>query len=785
MRALNRKLARDLIAQRGQALSIAAVLAAGVAMYAAYFSTFDSLRDAAARFYADCRFADVFVTTRRAPLAVRDELARIDGVADVEARIVVDVTLDVPGFADPISGRIVSLVLPRRRPLNDVNLRRGRDPEPGRTDEVLVNEAFANAHGLRPGDQIAAIINGRRRPLDIAGIVLSPEYVYSLRGADIMPDPERFGILWMERRGLAAAFDMEGGFNDAVLALAPGASLPAVIAGVERALARYGTIAVTPRARQLSNFFLENEFMQLRTAGLLMPAVFLGVAIFLLNVSLMRMTAMQREQIAALRAIGYSRGEIGRHYAAWCLAVAGAGGGVGLAAGSWIGAGMVSMYRDFFHFPVLEYRLSLEDGLAAMALGLGAGLAGAAFAVRRATSLAPAEAMRPAPPERIRATAVEHLLLPAWRSPAARMVLRNVARHPLRSGLAMVGVATAVSVLIIGLFLVDAIENVIRIEFESARRYDLAASFVEPRSGAARFELQSLPGVTAVEVMRATPVRLRHGHRSRETALLGLDAEPVLSRVLGAGQQPVAMPGDGVLLVVSLAEALEARPGDVLQVDLLEHGRDQREVRVAGIVTEIFGASAYMDRVSLARLLHEAGSVSTAFLRVTDEATVNAQLKQMPSIAGVSIKRAAVDNFHQTLAGQMYILVTVNVIFAMIIAFGVVYNAARILLSERSRDLASLRVLGFTRQEVRRILLGEIAIISLVGIPAGVGLGQAGATWLMTALATELFRFPMVITPRTRLFAMAIVALAAIGSSLVVGRRIDRLDLVAVLKTRE
>jgi putative ABC transport system permease protein len=787
MRALTRKLLRDLVWMRSQAVAIALVLAAGVAMFVAYFSTFGSLQWTLDSYYAQSRFADVFAAVKRAPLSLVPELAAIDGVAQVEVRVVVDVALDVPGMTEPAAGRLVALTLPRDRPLNDVYLRRGRDPEPGRSDEVLVSEAFATAHGLVPGDRVGAVINGRRRDLVIVGIALSPEYIYSIRAGDLLPDPARFGIFWMERRSLAAAFDMEGGFNEVSAALAPTASEESVAAALDQRLAPYGALGTIPRRLQLSNWFLANELMQLRTAGVLVPTIFLLVASFLLHVALTRLVAVQREQIAALKAMGYSNRSLALHYMQWSLCISVAGALIGIAAGAWLGWGMTGLYHDFFRFPALRYRL--EPGYAVMALAIGAtvGALGAIDAVRRVVGLAPAEAMRPAAPERFRQTWIERIGVRRRVGPAARMILRNTARQPVRTAMSVIGVAMAVAILIVGLFFLDAIDILLRIQFEMVQRQDVTVMFTEPVSSRAIFELERLPGVLAVEPLRAVPVEIRRGHRSRRTAITGLPREPRLNRVVNDRLEPVALALDGLVMSKALAEALDVRPGDVVELAVLEGERPVRPMVVSAIINEYMGASVYMERGALSRLVREAGSLSGAFLRVdrSREAALHAELKATPRVAGVTLKRAAIESFKKSIAQSMSILVFFNVLFACIISFGVVYNAARIVLSERSRDLASLRVLGFTRAEVSAILLGELAVIVALAIPVGLVLGQGLGAGIIKLSESELYRFPLIVTPRTRAFAVATVLVAAALSSLAVRRRVDRLDLVAVLKTRE
>jgi len=787
VRALHRKLFRDLLAMRSQAIAIALVLSAGVAMYVAYYSTFDTLQGTRAIYYADYRFADVFANAKRAPMSLASRFKEINGVADADARVVVDVTVDLPGVVEPITGRLISMDFPRNRPLNDVFLRSGREPEPGKPDEVLLSEAFAEKRGMGPGDMIGAIINGHRRDLRVVGVALSPEYVYSIRPGDLLPDAKRLAIIWMERRALGAAFNMEGGFNDVAVQLSPGADDSAVIAALDQLLTPYGSFGAVERRLQISNWFLSNELKQLQTAGIIIPAIFLGVAAFLLNVSLNRIVAVQREQIAALKAVGYSNGELGRHYMGWSLIISLAGAALGVGLGKWLGVGMVGIYNTFFKFPALVHHVSPVFVVRAFLIGAGAGVIGALAAVRHVVSLAPAEAMRPPAPERFRQTLVERLGLKRRLAPAVRMILRNTASQPIRTALAVFGMSLAVAILIVGLFFIDAIEGLLHTQFEVMQRQDVTLTFVEPASAAATHEVTRLPGVLSIETSRNVPVDIRHGHRSRRSVITGLVPDPKLNRVLDRGLDPVPLAVDGLVMSATLGEVLDVHEGDTVEVRVLEGARPTRQIRVQRLVNDFMGANAYMTQEALHRLMREAGSVSGAFLRVdaAEEAGLFARLKRTPMVAGVLLKRAAVQSFRETIATNMTTMVMFNVMFAALIAYGVVYNASRVILSERSRDLASLRVLGFTRREVSAILLGELAVIVFCAVPVGIVLGQALGALVVWATDSELFRFPLVITGRTRLFAVVVVLVSATISGLIVRRRVDQLNLVAVLKVRE
>jgi putative ABC transport system permease protein len=785
--ALDRKLLRDLWRLRGQAIAISAVMAAGVAMLLAYISTFESLQLTQRTYYGRYRFADVFASLKRAPLSLRSRIEEIPGVSLVETRVVADVTLDIAGMDEPAIGRLVSVPAPRRAILNDLFLRRGRFLDPGRPDEVLVNEGFALAHSLVPGSTLNAIINGRRRTLRVVGIALSPEYVYTIRPGEIIPDDERFGVLWMERQALGAAFNMEGGFNDLAVALMPGANEHAVIAAIDRVLRPYGGFGAIPQRLQVSNWALTNELTQLRGFGLMVPVIFLGISAFLLNVVLTRIVSVQREQIAALKALGYSNAQLGMHYVKWSLGVGVAGAGVGVVGGAWMGSGMTGMYNDFFRFPVLLYRLSPAVVVAATVVTLGAAVLGALGAVRRAVRLPPAEAMRPEPPARHRASVLERAGLGALLAPAARMVVRNIERQPVRAITSVVGIALASSMLVLGLFFVDAMDEMMRVQFDVIQRQDVTVTFVEPRSSAALFELQRLPGVMSVEPVRNLPVRLRAGHRSRQIAISGLVAAPRLQRVVTTSGDAVDLPPGGAVLSRTLAEILEVDVGSALWIEVLEGRRPVKQVPIVGLVDEYLGLSAYMAIDALHDLAMEAGVLSGGFLLVDsrEEQALYQRLKLIPAVAGVALKQAAVASFNETLGETMGVMIFFNVLFAGTIAFGVVYNAARVSLSERSRELASLRVLGFTRGEISAILLGELAVVTVVAIPLGLATGYLLAAMIVSAFETEMYRFPIVVGPRTYAFAAVVTVTAAAISGLIVRRQLDRLNLVEVLKTRE
>jgi putative ABC transport system permease protein len=785
--ALNRKLLRDLLAMKGQALAIALVVASGVAMYVMYLSNFESLRRTQAAYYERERFADVFASLKRAPLRLRDEISAIPGVKAVETRVAATVMLDVPGLDEPATAELLSVPADHRPLVNDLFLRRGRWVDPNRPDEVIASEAFVLAHRFELGDSVRAIINGRARRLTIIGIALSPEYVYGIRPGELVPDDRRFGVFWMERRALASAYNMEGGFNSVALALSPGASADEVVSRLDRLLEPYGGFGAIPRALQLSHWTLENELSQLQQFGYLLPLIFLGVAAFILNVAMTRALAVQRPQIAALKALGYSNASLAWHYIKWALLIAALGIVLGMVVGAWLGRGMIELYNQYFRFPVLLYELGFDVVAGASALTLGSAALGAMTAVTRAVRIPPAEAMRPEPPASYRQSVIETPFVARQLGTAGRMVLRNLTRHPFRAVASIVGIAFAAAILVVGFVFLHAMDALITLQFSVAERQDVTVNFVEPRSADALHALEHLPGVMAVEPQRIVAARIRAQHRHRNIAVTGVLPQPKLRRVVNRHGKPVTIPPVGLVLSRKLGEVLDVVPGDAVFLDVLEGTRPSIRLLVAGLVDDTLGVSAYMNLDALHRLMHESDVLSGGALMVDPaaEPVLNQRLKRLPAIAGTAFRSAVVRNFRNTMAANMNIMIGSTVLFAGIIAFGVVYNSARVSLSERSRELASLRVLGFTRTEISLILLGELALLTLLALPVGAAVGYGLAQAIAESLDSEVYRFPLIVSRPAIAWAFLTVMAASLMSGLVVRRRLDRLDLVAVLKIRE
>jgi putative ABC transport system permease protein len=787
VKVLTRKLLRDLLQMRGQVLAIGVVIAGGMATLIMALSSLDSLYLTRESFYRDYRFAHVFASLTRAPESLREIIEAIPGVQQVETRVVAAANLDIPDFPEPATGLITSLPDGRNTDLNRLFLRSGRLPLAGSGLEIVVSEAFADAHGFQPGARLRAVINGLDHNLEIVGIGLSPEHIYQIKPGDLFPDFEGYGVLWMNRSPLAAALDTEGAFNNLTLTLSRDARAPEVIDRLDALLAPYGGTGAMARADQLSHRYLELELEQLQSMAVIFPTIFLAVAVFLLNVVLSRLISTQRGQIAVLKAFGYSHFQVGLHYLELMLLIVTLGLIMGLALGTWLGKLIAELYRTFFHFPYLDYYLGAGVIATGVLVTLAAGLLGTFSAVWRAVRLPPAEAMRPEPPPSFRPSLIERLGLQPMFSQSARMVLRNIERRPVKSLLSVAGIAMACGILMVGRFQQGAVDFLIMVQYGLAQRDDLTVTFTEPTSRRVIHELMALPGVHRVEPFRSAAVTLHRGTASYRTAIQGLEPDGDLRRVLDENLRVIELPPSGLVLSDFLADYLSARPGDLVSVEFLEGRRETRDIMVTAIIREFTGATAYMEMAALNRVLREGAAVSGALLAVEAQFREQAvaALKEAPRVAGITDRRTAVQSFYDSMADIVLTFAFFSTLLAGSIAFGVVYNNARIALTERSRELASLRVIGYTRGEIRAILLGELILLTLAAIPVGFLFGFGLIAYIVFSVESDLYRIPLVVESGVYAFAAGVVMVATLLSGLVVARHLSRLDLVAVLKTGE
>ena len=787
MTPLHSKLLRDLNSLKGQVLTIALVVACGIASYVTMRSTWTSLNESKDTYFERYRFADLFVSLKRAPESLVPRIQAIPGVSRVYSRIVTVATVPMPGLPEVARAYLLSLPHGQEPTLNGLYLRSGRLPRQGTDTEAVVVESFAKAHGLLPGDSISVVINGKLRDVRIVGIGLSPEYVFLGGMGDFIPDDKQIAALWIPREVLAPAFEMDGAFNSVALALQPGADEKAVMRQLDLLLEPYGGLGTIPRDKQISNFLLNGELAQLEQMATIVPAIFLAVAAFLLNIVLSRLILLQRQQIATLKALGYTTLQVTIHYLQLAMVVVVLGSLLGLSFGAWMGEGLTALYADYFRFPTLVFRITAKVAIVGIGVSFLAAGAGAIFSVLQVTKLSPAEAMRPAAPARYKRGLIDRLGLTWLFGVSSMMVMRELRRRPLRLALSSLGIAAAVGIMVVGRFGTDSMTNLIDVIFHKEQRGDLTVAFLQPQPIGVEHELELLPGVLDAEGLRVVPVRLRSGPRWRESAISGMPSPARLRGLIDRNGVATILPDEGLVMSAKLAEILELNVGDTVEAELREGKRSRILLPIAALIDDSFGLQAYINIDDLHRRLGQEPSVSLVQLKVDPNqlGELRKRLKRMPAIAQVTVKSVVVERFKGQSAKTMRVMTLLLSFFGATIAIGVVYNNARVSLSMRARDLASLRVLGFSQREVSSILLGELAVQMILGIPLGLVLGTYWCHALMNVNDPETYRFALYVSNQSYAFATLVAIGAAVVSALLVRRKLSRQDLIEVLKNRE
>ena len=784
---LNLKLFRDLWRIKGQALAIILVQASGISLLVMSLGMIASLTVTMEAYYDRYRFADVFASAKRVPELVLSELQDIRGVTSVEGRIIGAGLVDLEHVDSPVTAQFVSRPMENATPLNDVHIARGRHLDPLRSDEILLLQSFADAHGLEPGDSLTVTLYGTKRTFRIVGIALSPEYVYAIAPGAPAVDDDRYAVIWAPHDTLAAAFNLDGAFNQAVFRLARGEQPDAIMEEIDKLLDPYGGQGAYDNSDQVSNKYLTEELRQLGTMSFIMTPIFMSVTIFLLNVVISRLVQTEREQIGLLKSFGYTDGEVAAHYGKFTLVLALSGATVGWLGGLYLGRMITELYQQYYHFPFLIFQTDLRTVGYAFGLSIvGAGL-GAFGAVRAAIMLLPAEAMRPPAPDRFGERVGLLGRLANILDRPTRMILRRITHKPLRSLALTFGIGAAMGLAVMMQFNQAAVDYLLYSSFQVVDRSDMTVNFPEPQGEKAAIELRKLDGVTYVEPFRSAAVTFVNGRKEHLGAITGVSPAPSLVKMLDDDLKPVPVPEQGLLLSAKLASILGVGVGDELEVRFKEGRQPTLMIEITGIMDTMMGTPAYMAKEDLNRRLLEPGRISGAYLAVEPDKQVSLQrrMKDIPQLAGISVRTDVLENFEELLAQGPGTFRAIMTFFSTLIAVGVVYNGGRIIFGERQYDLASLRILGFSNAEAGYVVIGEVLVMCIAALPLGSVIGLLIWQYIATALSTELYQIPVIYNPAGFGVAGLTVIIAAIAASYFIQRDVNKLDMVSALKARD
>ncbi len=789
---LLRKLLRDLWARKTPLAVIIAIVAIGTGSLIMNASIYRDLKFARDDYYREFRLADLSVSLKRAPESAVRLVEQTPGVAEARGRVVLPALLDLPNQSEPITGLVISMPETNEPILNDLLLREGTWFSGPEQAEAILNHRFAEANGFVAGDRIKVLLLDEQHDVLVVGTAMSPEYVYLIpTDGGVAPDPARTGIIYMPIKFLQRSGDLEGAFNQIVARTfdSSPAALDRVLNVIEDRLDAWGVTDATPRRNFPSVSFLDSEIQGIRASTTIMPTIFLGVAMLILNVVIGRMVAQQRSVIGTLKALGKSTTAIALHYLCFgtFAALLGAAGGVVLA--YWLQGGMIAMYRQFYKLPNLEARFYPELYVLGVSVCLIAAAVGTIAAARRAASLHPAEAMRPPPPEKGGSIILERIPI-FWSrlSFRRRLVLRAIFRNPFRSGVNFFTTLLATALLITTFSMRDSLTYLMEYQFSALSHEDLSVSLREPVGESGSREILSMPSIATVEPQLNVVCDLSNGPFSRRLAISGLPRGNRLSTPLDDLGQPVPIPDEGLVLTDKVARLLDVEVGDSVSLRPLIGERRRVQAPVIAIVKTYIGLSAYADIQYLSRLIGEdyvANSLLATSFGSEGWNLLYNELKKRPGVIGVARRERALEQMEGTMGETQGRVIVILVMFSGLIAFGSVLNTALVSLSEREREVGTFRVLGYTKGEVAAILRGEQIILSVMGTSVGMFAGTGLALLISKAYDTDLFRFPATILPIRYFHAALLMVLFVALAQAVVRVYIHKINWLDALKIKE
>lgn len=792
MSVLNKKLWRNIISTRGQFLAVTAVVAVGIALYIAMTTAYANLDRAQKEFYRQDNFADYYFQTIKAPEEITRQITALPGVIAATGRIQQDVPV-IKGDGSRADARLTSYSLPMEGQVNLLTVLSGRlfekYPQGGRV-EVLLDPEYAAANHLAPGDTVNIVAEGREIPLTVVGAATSPEFVYPMKdGASLIPEPKEFGIFMIPQNQAQEILGLSGQIDQVVIRLAPGADEQQIAGQIKAILEPYGNLASYPRKQQLSHAVLQGKIDGIKAAATSLPAIFLGIAALIQFVMIGRMIKSHRTQIGIMKALGYGDLQVMLHYASYALLIGILGAGAGIVMGILFASGISSLYAQYFNLPRAIggfYGTGIVNGLIlSMTVAVVAGL----WAARGVAAIKPAESLNPEPPR-----GTGKILLEAWpwlwqRLDATwKMTLRSINRNRTRSAVTLLGVVFAVGMIVVSLFVRDTVDYMFSQHFNQDMNYDYSISFAKPVRGAELLNIERISGVQKTEPVFDLPVKIHWAGRAEDALILGLPLQSTMQRIFSPARSVMSLPPDGLVIDANTANKLGARVGDEVQVETtLSMGPSHIVgMKILGISKQLIGSESFASLDLVNRMLQESGLISGAMLKVDSgqAAGIEAELGTMTNISSILSRQKQQDNYNTEL-GYVFYTVFMLLIFAIMLGFAIIYNASVISFAERRRELASLRVIGFTTREISSLLLKENLLQTLLGIILGLPFGRLLSESYIKKASTDVFTFQVVIYPLTYLLAtLGGILFVAIAYRLAV-KSVSSLDMVEVLKTRD
>jgi putative ABC transport system permease protein len=787
MKAINKLLFGMIRETRGQFIAVSAVLAIGLIFYTTMNVSAVNLKRAMERYYDDYGFADISCRADGVGARQLRALADLNGVTAAEGRVTEDVPF-LAGAEDDGRARVKVIAMDRDAGINRLFLEEGELLEAG-SRKVLVIRQFAKARGIRPDDKITLQIAGRAAEFSVAGIVSGPEFIY-LTDPDrgILPDKAGYGVVYMDEQTGRRLLGRPDSYNDIQIKEEPGldaAARDALVTRIEKTLTDCGLQSVVKRENQVSHAMISDEIKQLNNTAAALPILFLFIAALILAMMLGRMVKRDLRSIGILKGLGYSSAQVTWHYVKYALSVALAGGGVGTCAGMSMAGALTRYYMEFYYLPSLSQIVDYRYALISMGLACVFCVAAALPGARGAARVSPAESMIAESPKRGKRILLERVRF-LWKrlSFSDKTAMKNVFRNKKRTAFVLTGTLLTYGMLVFVACMPSMLSDMMGEGLEEFQPMDYNVSFKRPVSERALSDISAIvDDASAIEGKLEYPFVLSSGQRELSLSIIGLDRNTVFYNFKNREGKAIALPEEGILISDYAAKALRVGVGDSVRLRAYLADGEDRWAEVRGIVYQAMGVGAYMNRDVLAKQYFEPGVV-TGFLMNAEDPRAESKLTGLPAVASVYSVAATKEIFREY-TQMINAFILVMVLLSGVLGFAVVYNATVVSIGEREREFSSLRVLGLSAGDIFRLLLKENNVISAAGIVLGIPAANLFLRYSSEVFSTEQYTMYLRASPAHYFQAMAAALCFIVAAQAATYRKIQKLDFMAALKSRE
>lgn len=787
MNILFRNLLRDIKKSKGQFISIIIIVILGVTFYTGINSMFRNLSNSSVKYYEDYKLADLWVDLYKVPIGIKEKVEGLPNVKMVTGRIVKDASINISG--ENATLRFITLPDVKQDIVNDIVIKSGRYFSEGDSNQCLVDQDFFKANDLKLGDYIYPIINGNKVKLKVVGSVKSPEFVYTLKdSSELMPDNKKFGIIYIKQSFGEAIFDFKGSINSISIQISNGSDAKNEKDDIKKALKNYGVKSVIDRDEQTSTMMLTQEIKKLQSMGGTFPIIFFMVASVIIYIMMGRMVENQRVQIGVLKALGFTNMQVLIYYMSYSALIAVSGSLIGSILGTYMGVGFTKLINQYFNLPLEGARVYGELVLPASILTLFFCLFAGYHSCKVIFKIMPSEAMREKSPEVGKKIIIEKFKV-IWENISYlwKIILRNLFRYKRRALLTSLGIIFSSAILLVALSMMDSIDFMMSQQYGNIQNYDIKVNFSKLISVEELNKIKNIPHVKAIEPVLETGVEISNGWRSKDVGFTALIKNPQMYRVEDKNGKALSLPSNGILMSEKLANTLGVNVNDSVNIKFFYPGKEKKEVTVKGIVVQYLGLSTYTSMDNLNSILGEGMIANSAVLKLdnnTFENEVKSKLGDMTAVDSVESKTDALNALLKNM-GATKSSIGVLIVLAAVLLIAVVYNIATINIFERQRELATLKVLGFKDNEIKKLIFNENYIITIFGIVIGLPLGRWLGNYMMLASSTDAYSFPYVVEFKTYIITIVLTLSFTILTNFILMKKIKSIDMIEVLKNKE